>query len=139
MEFKTRYQGRKSVPAKLVGKSRTHQSFKDECDINNIMKRFEKTGILPDLIKRNPRYGDFSDVPSYQEALNTVLLANEQFAALSARVRDRFNNDPQAFLAFVHDEKNSDEMIKLGLASRQENPPQTLPEGVKEGKPKLEQ
>lgn len=139
MQFVTRYKGRKSVPFKTTGKPRTHQSFKQECDINNIMKKYMKNGVLPELIKRDPRYGDFSNVPDYQTSLETVQMAHDQFNALSAKVRERFNNDPANFLAFVHDDKNIDEMIKLGLASRRENPPQALPEGVSEGKPKLEQ
>lgn len=95
--------------------SLTKQAFADECDINNILKRFEKTGVLPDMIKSDPVYGDFSDAGSYQEALNIVMHAEEQFAALSANVRERFGNDPQRFLEFATDDKNSDEMAKMGL------------------------
>lgn len=96
----------------------THQSFRDECDINNIMSRFEKTGVLPEMIKSNPQYGDFSELPSYQDSLHIVLKAEEQFSALSASVRKRFHNDPSEFLDFVNDPSNVDEMVKLGLATK---------------------
>jgi len=95
---------------------RTKQSHKDECDINYIMRKFEKTGQLPDMIKSNPSYGDFSNVPDYQAALGMVEHAKEQFNALSAKVRARFNNDPSQFLAFATDPRNGAEMVKLGLA-----------------------
>lgn len=95
--------------------SKTKQSFKDECDINQIMKKFEKTGILPDLIKTNPVYGDFSDPKTYQESLNLVHHAQEQFSNLSSKVRERFNNDPQKFLEFTSNAENADEMAKMGL------------------------
>jgi len=94
------------------------QYFKDECDINNILNRFEKTGILPDLIKQNPQYGDFSELPDYQQAIELVQKAQEQFTSLSAKIRDRFENDPAKFLEFATDPKNIDEMVTLGLATK---------------------
>lgn len=93
----------------------TKQSFKDEADINNVMKRFEQTGQLPDMIKREPKYGDFIDVPSFQEAQEIIIHTQEQFAALPAAVRDRFANDPEKFLEFVSDASNADEMARMGL------------------------
>lgn len=100
----------------------TKQHFKDECDINNILARYEKTGQLPSLIKENPKYGDFSSPLQYQDSLNLVLHAQTQFEALGSRVRERFSNDPQKFLAFMQDPNNIDEMVQLGLAEkRQQN------------------
>lgn len=115
---------RRKVTKSFSKPSRTHQSFKDECDINHIVSRFNKTGQLPDLIKTNPKYGDFSDPVSYQESLNLVQLAEAQFGALSSRVRERFHNDPVLFLQFTSDEKNLDEMVELGLAVKQQIKPQ---------------
>lgn len=98
--------------------SETKASFQDESDINYIMRRFEKTGQLPEMIRENPIYGDFSNPVDYQEALNLINLAHEQFDALGAKVRDRFQNDPEKFLAFCSDPANQEEMIDLGLAIR---------------------
>lgn len=98
--------------------SLTKQSMKDDCDINNILKKFNKTGQLPDLIKTNPKFGDFADTLDYQESLNLVIHAQTQFEALSAAVRKRFHNDPAEFLEFVQDAKNAEEMVSLGLASK---------------------
>lgn len=96
--------------------SMTQQQYKDESDINNILRRYEKTGILPDLIKENPKYGDFSDVPSYQEAFDLVEKAHLQFASLDAHVRRRFDNDPEKFLDFAQNPSNLKEMVDMGLA-----------------------
>nr|QJB18997.1 MAG: internal scaffolding protein [Microvirus sp.] len=93
----------------------TKQADLRDCDINLIMKRYEKTGVLPDLIVKDGRYGDFSEVPDYQEACNIVKMADEQFAALDVTIRNRFANDPANFLAFVTDPKNIDEVEKMGL------------------------
>lgn len=92
------------------------QSDKDSCDINLIMKRYEATGQLPDLIARDARYGDFSSVPSYQEALEIVSKAEEQFGLLPAVVRDRFANNPEEMLRFCADSRNHEEMVRMGLA-----------------------
>ncbi|WNK15022.1 MAG: internal scaffolding protein [Microvirus sp.] len=94
---------------------RTKQSFRDECDINRIMARYAKSGVLPDLIRGNPQYGDFSSVADYQSALNIVVLAEEQFASLDGQVRARFGNDPACFLSFCSDPANRSELARMGL------------------------
>lgn len=93
----------------------TKQSDAKDCDINTIFKRYERTGQLPDMIVREPRYGDFSEVPDYQTSLEIVRTAQEQFDALGVDVRNRFANDPALFLAFVTDPKNVDEVERMGL------------------------
>lgn len=93
----------------------TKQSDLKDCDINAIFKRFEKTGLLPNAILKDGRYGDFSSVPDYQESLEIINHANEQFAMLDVEIRNRFQNSPEQFLAFVSDSKNVDELEKMGL------------------------
>lgn len=93
----------------------TKQSDSKDCDINLLMKRFERTGQLPDMIQKNPAYGDYSAVPDYQEALDIVRHADEQFINLDAHVRNRFDNDPAKFLAFANDPANQKELAKMGL------------------------
>jgi len=129
-KFRTRFE-RKRVIAKQQPKGqkgRTHQEFKDGADINKIMSRYKKTGLLP-LIKQQPKYGDFSDVPSYVQALQIQNTAHTQFMALSARVRARFSNDPKLFLEFVNNPANAREMVELGLATLV--PPKEAPAPVK--------
>ena len=94
--------------------SRTKQSFKEECDINTILKRFNITGQVP-VGPLQPQYGDFSGVIDYQTALNAVIAAQDSFNALPATLRNRFANDPAAFVDFCSDESNRQEMIRLGL------------------------
>lgn len=98
--------------------SRTHQSFKDEQDVNLILKKYTKTGILPQSSGKIGEYGDFSDPVDYQAALNVGARAREQFEALPAKARKRFNNDPREFLEFMTDKENANEAVKLGLATK---------------------
>lgn len=131
------YDKRTQVQYECTDPSRTHQSFKQECDINNVLNRYNKTGQLPQLIKENPQYGDFSQMEEFQESLNTVQKAHEQFELLPARTRERFMNDPARFLAFATNPANMREMVQLGLATEVITEPK--PEPLKsKGKPKDE-
>lgn len=94
--------------------SRTQQSFRDECDINNILRQFNVTGQLP-VGSVQPQYGDFSGITDYQSALNAVMAAQDSFLALPAKVRAKFDNDPALFVDWASDEANKDEMKALGL------------------------
>lgn len=110
--------------------SRTKQSFKDECDVNLVMKRFERTGVLDHLNEFQGQYGDFTDVPqSYHEAVNQVMAAQDMFMTVPPRIRAMFENDPGQFLAFVQDPANLEEMVQLGLA--------TQPEAVQNGREEM--
>lgn len=106
--------------------SLAQQNQKDEVDINFIVRKFMKTGELPDNY-RAPRYGDFTEITDFQTALNAVNTAEESFMMLPADLRSRFGNDPQAFVAFCSDERNLDEMIRLGLAKKRPDVPATPP------------
>jgi phage internal scaffolding protein len=105
-----------SAGARLVftKPSRTKQSFRDECDINNILRQFNVTGQLP-VGSVQPQYGDFSGITDYQSALNAVMAAQDSFLELPAKIRAKFQNDPALFVEFASDEANKDEMKALGL------------------------
>ncbi len=94
------------------------QSFRDECDINYILRQFNVTGQLP-AGSVQPQYGDFSGITDYQSALNAVMAAQDSFLQLPAKLRARFDNDPALFVEFASDEANRDEMKALGLLSQE--------------------
>lgn len=100
----------------------TKQSFRDECDINNIIDRFMKTGVLTHENSSKPQFGDYLGFSDYQDSLNQVIAADEAFDSLPAKVRARFDNDPAKLLAFVGDSENRDEMISLGLIDPSKDP-----------------
>lgn len=61
------------APKLMCGPSRVHTSFAKSADINVIMHRYQKTGILVDprySSERVPRFGDFSDIPDYDVLLS---------------------------------------------------------------------
>lgn len=93
---------------------RTKQSFKAESDINHIMARFQKTGVIAFQQRFAPTYGDVSGA-DFQRAMQVVARSKSMFAELPAHLRDRFNNDPKQFLDFVQNDANRPEAEKLGL------------------------
>lgn len=93
----------------------TKQSFKDECDINTIMGRYLATGEMPNLVERAPQYLDASTGFDFQEMQNKVIEARQLFDELPSALRTRFANDPAAFLNYVGDPANHNEMRELGL------------------------
>lgn len=105
------------------------QSFKDECDINKILKR-HREGAMLTHVNANP--GVFADVTGfrdYRDVLERVERASVYFAGLSAEVRGRFENEPGNFLDFVADPSNLEELQAMGLgpAVEEAEPPVVAP------------
>lgn len=115
-----------------VGLSRTKQSFRDESEINKIVARYQKTGIVDHVAKYGGSYGDLPGPEDFHAAMNLVTDASSMFEELPSSVRSRFANDPSAFLEFVGNEENHAEMVKMGLI--RETP---APEPVTEAEPEV--
>ena len=94
--------------------SLAQQHMKDECDINVLVERFGVTGSMP-VAPLEPSYGDFSGVGDYHTALNKIKAADEAFMALPAKIRAKFDHDPNALLNYLQNEENRDEAIQIGL------------------------
>lgn len=105
---------------------RTKQSFRDECDVNHIMRPYEKIGAFPEQTS-SPQYFDLTSLPSnFQEMQDIVINAQEQFMALPSQIRKKFHNDPVQFVDFCQDPANQEQLYDMGLAERpQEQQPQT--------------
>ncbi|NTW98997.1 MAG: scaffolding protein [Geobacteraceae bacterium] len=116
MAFRTPYDGKPVKIRTIFTKPSMAVPYeKESCDINRIMNKYQKTGLIDHVSRYQGRYGDFASVPDYQTAMHVVIAANEAFDSLPSNLRDRFNNDPEKFFAFVHDKENLDEMKKMGL------------------------
>lgn len=97
----------------------TKQSFREECDINTIMGRYMRTGHLP-LNERQAAYLDV-EAMEYRDALDIVIGARDAFSSMTSEVRTRFRNDPAELLAFVNDERNREEAVRLGILKAPED------------------
>lgn len=135
MKFKSRY----TVTGAKEGitftqPSATMQNFKDDADINSIINRFETTGVLVDPavpVSRVPQFGDFSELPSFQESQNVIVTATNAFNALPSKIRERFGNDPATYFDFVRNlKKGSDEhaeAVRLGIVNEPVNSSNEVP------------
>lgn len=93
----------------------TQNEHARECDINLIMEKYLRTGTVAQRADMG-RFGDFSEAGDFHEAQNVLVKARGQFAALSSKVRERFQNDPGRFLAWVHDPaRKSADFDEVGL------------------------
>lgn len=111
---------RMEVTEDPVGETRAQQQFKDEADINTIVKRYMKTGNLGNPnATRQPSFGDFSSV-DYMEMRNAIADIDQDFASLSAKIRRRFNEDPYQLVRWLENPANAKEAAKLGLISQAE-------------------
>lgn len=101
------------------GPSLTRAEFALESDINTIMRNATKSGVMPTRTDM-ARYGDFSAAPDFMEAQNIVIRARAQFASLPSELRNRFENDPGKFLAWITDKNVSlDDVQRYGLLSEE--------------------
>jgi len=97
------------------GDGLTQQNFKPICDVNTIVDKARRQGIVTHVNSRIPRYADCTSIPDYATAVQIVHTAETEFMKLPAKVRERFNNDPQKLVEFISDSKNYDEAVKLNL------------------------
>lgn len=86
---------------------RTKQAFRDECDINKILKKAQRTGSIAHLQKYPEAiYGEFDGEFDLLTAQNKLIKANQIFDELPSEVRREFGNDALAFVKFAGDPKN---------------------------------
>ena len=92
----------------------TEQAHKNETDINQILRKYDKTGLITHISKFEGSYGDHTGL-EYKEALDLVINAQHSFEQLPATIKKYFGQSPENLLRFMEDENNRDEAIKLGL------------------------
>lgn len=95
-------------------KGRTKQAHADECDINQIMAKFQETGAITHANNHQANY-DFVSGLTFTQSMEIVTTAGRMFDELPSSLRKRFNHDPAQYLTFVQDPANLDAMGDLGL------------------------
>lgn len=123
VEIRSAYGPRVRVVVDTGDKSMTKQSMSDACDINKIMAKYERTGVITHARANAGFYADVSAVGDYHAAVLQVQAARDLFMSLPAQLRSRFDNDPGKYLDFVTNPENRDELVKMGLMK----PPATAP------------
>lgn len=114
--------GRKRVHTVNLQASRTDQSYKEDCDANNIIRKYMKTGVLEHTKMVSGQYADVSDVPSLLAGMERIEKAKEDFLQIPSKIRSLFQNDVTKFYQYVSDPNNKDKCIELGLLPKPELP-----------------
>lgn len=117
MEFVTAYGPKIKQTLTCPEPTLTKQAPRDEVDINNIVAKFTKTGLITHRNAHQGEYGEYA-VLDYQEALNLVIDAREMFESVPSDIRKQFGNDPGQFINWVENPANRDTMYDMGLAKR---------------------
>lgn len=118
MTYKPGKGGKFVKPKLFCGPSRVKESFQKECDVNVIIARYKKTGHL-EHARANPGvFSDVSQIEDYPGMVRRLKFAQDSFDDLPSDLRTRFRNDPAELIAFVSDDDNRDEAVKLGLVAK---------------------
>ena len=139
-KIEVRQNGSRRVRSVFSSECKTQQHFAENADINNVMSRYRRTGVLStsDGLVRPTRkaiFGDFSDGLDYKERLDSVKLAIDEFTRLPAKVRAEFDNDPAKMLDFLADESNRERAVELGLVDKAVELPPEDDEGQNSDEP----
>lgn len=101
------------------GSTKVQQSFEPDTNINVVMDRYRRSGVISGPTGRSPQarrpmFDDFTHT-DFQSMLNTVMDVRSQFQTLPPRIRRRFFDDPVQLVRFVNDPANRSEALRLGL------------------------
>lgn len=93
---------------------RTKQAFKDQCDINKMLKKAQQTGSIahiqkyPELI-----YGEFDGEFDLLTAHARIQRANEIFGELPSETRKEFDNNALEFVTWANNPENKGKLAEL--------------------------
>ena len=96
-------------------KSRTHQSFKEQCDVNRIVQFHLSGGVITHLNERTAHFGDFSQSTDLKTALDMVSEAEARFMELDSAIRRKADNDPARLAEMLATEGETQILVDAGL------------------------
>lgn len=129
IKFRTAY-GPKANPTVDFSKDkgRTIQEQKQGTDINYIMERFTRTGLIEHVRQNEPQFGDFTGI-DFQEMQDQVAKVKQLFDSLPSKVKQQFEHDPQKYLDFIAHQENVQDMKDGEIGNSQPKKEQGSDEG----------
>lgn len=91
---------RKRVQIHFCDPSLTEQTHKNACDINTIVNKFIKTGIMPQNIGPDPQYG-FAPNIDFKNALDIVKNTRREFDDLVDSEKALFDHNSDKYAEFL--------------------------------------
>lgn len=138
------------LPSPVVlacGKGRTKSKIGVEHDINKLVAKYKREGMMPrlsidkgNLVDENGVVVDVTSIGDYQDCCNRIARAEEHFATLPSAVRRHFGNDMFQYTAFVDRLRSEDQdsvrtALALGIIEAKPEPPKP-PQPPVNGDPK---
>lgn len=114
-ELRSQFSGRVRVQHVNEDPEMTKQSHLSSTSIMHVIQRHDRQSLLTSLNNAQLEYGDVSEMGDYQDALERVRSAEEQFYSLPSKARKVFGNSAARFLDAAHDPDKRDLLIKAGL------------------------
>ncbi|AXL15531.1 internal scaffolding protein [Microviridae sp.] len=99
--------------------SMTRQDQADMVNINNIYRKTQQ-GQMSLVASKAPTFGDFSDVGTYDQILESISSAKEAFQDLPSDVRKEYNNDPALYYEKVTNKVSEDAKAKAEALAAKE-------------------
>jgi hypothetical protein len=107
-----------------TGPGITQQEFKDDCDMNLILKKY---GVYAGMDAPPAIYRDVSHGYDYLEAFNAVEEANAAFAALPADARRQLGDSPWRLMQLSQTPEGVAQLKKMGFADLSPEPEAPTP------------
>lgn len=100
--------------------SLTQQQFKDECEIESLLKAHNLSQVMGIMSNHNqqPLYGDVSEIPDFHVSQNHLARATEYFEGLPSDVRSRFNNSLSEFLTTLNNPGAREALTEMGVLKK---------------------
>lgn len=98
----------------ITDDTQTQQHLKNEVDVNTILAKWLKTGVIEHVKERQALYADVSSI-DFRGALDSVRRAEEAFLALPSQLRRNLGNDPQNFIDWMQSDDDLDLKKEYGL------------------------
>lgn len=121
MQIRSRYSlGAPEKGLEFVQPSLTQQQFKDECEIESLLRAHNLGQVMGILNNhgQQPLYADTTDIPDFHDAQNHVARAREYFEGLPSNVRSRFNNSLSEFLTTLNDPGAREALTEMGVLKK---------------------
>ncbi len=107
--------GRTDHRLECLTDGRTKQASKDECDVNLIMSKYTRTGLISHLALGMPKFADVSELTDYRSAVDNIRSVEAFFAGLPSAVRRHFENDPALLMERMEAGLSADDLKAIGL------------------------
>lgn len=132
---RSKFSGRVGVVARHLEDGRTQRHLGRATDINNILAKYRKTGVIEHVKRTQERYGDFTMLADFAGNLDMTAKAQQAFEALPASLRNQFGNSIPDFYAFVSNPENKEQLRKWGMLKAAPDEPAAVPAAAKPAEP----